>query len=308
MQTPRSVGTHDGSFHADEVTACALLVFYKLVDIDKIIRTREGSALAACEYVCDVGGLYDPASKRFDHHQVSYEGTLSSAGMILIYLQERGLLSGEEYEFFNASLVHGVDEQDNGRVFSPPGSCSFSDIIKFYNPLTSEDGDNTTEAFLEALYFTLGLLEKLHKRFIYNCESRAIVLGLMAKRDAPCMLFERVIPWMETFFSTGGEQHPALFVLFPGGIHWVLRGIPPSFERRMDVRVPFPEEWAGLLGDELKQITGISGAVFCHKGRFVSVWETKKDALAALEQTLKLQGVSHYDNSVRKDYKGGVIF
>ena len=29
---PRSFGTHDGSFHADEVTACALLLLFDLID------------------------------------------------------------------------------------------------------------------------------------------------------------------------------------------------------------------------------------------------------------------------------------
>jgi Uncharacterized conserved protein related to MYG1 family len=82
----RSVGTHDGAFHADEVTACALLVVFDLVDEDKIVRTRDPSKLAECEYVCDVGGEYDPSRKLFDHHQADYVGRLSSAGMILHYL------------------------------------------------------------------------------------------------------------------------------------------------------------------------------------------------------------------------------
>jgi uncharacterized UPF0160 family protein len=43
-----------------------------------------------------------------------------------------------------------------------------------------------------------------------------------------------------------------------------------------------PKEWAGLLEDDLKKVTGIHGAIFCHKGRFISVWETKEDALQAL--------------------------
>ncbi len=32
---PRSVGTHDGTFHADEVTACAFLLLFDLVDSNK---------------------------------------------------------------------------------------------------------------------------------------------------------------------------------------------------------------------------------------------------------------------------------
>jgi uncharacterized UPF0160 family protein len=57
-------------------------------------------------------------------------------------------------------------------------------------------------------------------------------------------------------------------------------------ENNMKVRIPLPLEWAGLLEEDLKKITGIPGAVFCHKGRFISVWETREDALKALKYVL----------------------
>jgi len=34
-------------------------------------------------------------------------------------------------------------------------------------------------------------------------------------------------------------------------------------------------------------VTHIDGAVFCHKGRFISIWETKEDAMKALNQILE---------------------
>jgi uncharacterized UPF0160 family protein len=73
----------------------------------------------------------------------------------------------------------------------------------------------------------------------------------------------------------------------PSGDHWKLRGIPPSLNERMKVRRPLPEQWAGLRDKELRTITGISGAIFCHKGRFISIWETKEDALRALHLAMK---------------------
>ena len=73
----------------------------------------------------------------------------------------------------------------------------------------------------------------------------------------------------------------------PSGKHWKLRAVPPTLEERMKVRYPLPLEWAGLLGEELKRVSGIPGAIFCHKGRFISVWETKEDAMKALQYTLK---------------------
>ena len=101
-----------------------------------------------------------------------------------------------------------------------------------------------------------------------------------------CLIFEQNMPWLEPFFDLDGEEHEALFVIMPSGQHWKLRGIPPSYEDRMKVRVPLPKEWAGLLEEDLKKVSHIDGAVFCHKGRFISVWETKEDALKALEYTL----------------------
>ncbi len=98
------------------------------------------------------------------------------------------------------------------------------------------------------------------------------------------LIFEKAIPWMDTFFELEGERHPAHFVIMPSGKYWKLRGIPPNAEDKMKVRHPLPEEWAGLLEDELRRVSGIEGALFCHKGRFISVWQTKQDAIRALEK------------------------
>src|SRR5579872_4498942 len=100
MPIPRSVGTHDGSFHADEVTACALLLLFDRIDRDKIHRTRNEETLARCDYVCDVGGVYNPEIRRFDHHQNQYQGHYSSAGMVLLYLKERNFIDPHLQEYF----------------------------------------------------------------------------------------------------------------------------------------------------------------------------------------------------------------
>ncbi len=297
MKYPRRVGVHDGTFHADEVTACALLIVFNFVDIDKIVRTRNSALLTECEYVCDVGGVYAPSEKLFDHHQASYQGELSSAGMILEYLKSRGVVSNEEFHFFNNSLVIGVDAHDNGRAPQLPGFCTFSHIIANYNPTSYEASEEDfNRCFQEALHFTVGHLKRLYERYLYNRECRKMVKAAMETKG-PCLFFDRPISWIESFFSLNGKDHPAFFVLMPAKQHWKLRGIPPDYERRMQVRLPLPEEWAGLLGDELKKVSGISGAIFCHKGRFTSVWETKEDALKALKYVLKKEGI-HYEDTL----------
>lgn len=295
-KVPRSLGVHDGIFHADEVTASAFLVLFGLVEKDKILRSRDPAKLARCEFVCDVGGIYDPQKKLFDHHQADYQGDFSSAGMILLYLKEQKFITHDEYQLFNHSLIIGVDAHDNGKVSSEIGICTFSHVIANYTPVTyAADAQEMNAHFFLALDFVIGHLSRLKKRHEYNMACRKIVSLAMARHQV-CLFFDNTLPWQESFFALDGKHHPALFVIMPAGEHWKLRAIPPDNEHRMQVRCPLPEKWAGLLGDQLKKVSGISGAVFCHKGRFTSVWETKEDALLALKFILKQNHIPYEES------------
>lgn len=64
-----TIGTHDGTFHCDEVTACWFLKQLPRYKDAEIVRTRDSSKLGQCDIVVDVGGVYDPKTFRFDHHQ-----------------------------------------------------------------------------------------------------------------------------------------------------------------------------------------------------------------------------------------------
>jgi len=285
-KTPRSFGTHNGTFHADEVTACAFLLLFNLIDQDKIVRTRNPEELSRCEYVCDVGGIYDANRKLFDHHQQDYQGPLSSAGMILLYLHQSGLLSAKEHVFFYDTLVLGVDAQDNGKELYSKGVLTYSHVITNFTPISYDVSAGAQDkAFFEALNFAKSHLERMWKRYQYTNSCREIVAEVMSQGE-DYLVFETSIPWLDAFFELGGAKHPAKFVIMPAGQHWKLRGIPPTLEERMKVRLPLPKEWAGLLEKELRDLTGIEGAIFCHKGRFISVWETREDAFKALKYVL----------------------
>ncbi len=284
---PRSLGTHDGSFHADEVTACSLLLLFDRIDRDKIYRTRDERRIEKCDYVCDVGGRYDPGRRRFDHHQIDYQGGMSSAGMVLLYLKEQGLIEPHLYEYYNRALIMGVDAHDNGVAKLEPGTASFSQVISNFLPIEYDvSAEAMKGAFFQAVDFAIGHLERLKKRHFYTLQCRAAVKKAMIQ-GANALIFEESLPWLENFFDLGGEVHPAQFVIMPSGPHWKLRGIPPSLSERMKVRKQLPEEWAGLHEEDLRKVSGIKGAVFCHKGRFISIWETKEDALKALHLIMR---------------------
>ncbi len=287
MRIPRSFGTHDGSFHADEVTACSLLLLFDRIDRNQIQRTRDPKVLERCDYVCDVGGVYDPSQRRFDHHQVDYQGPLSSAGMILLYLKDQGSIPPHFYDFFNKSLVSGVDAHDNGVARLEPGTTSFSQVVSNFLPIEYEASEEEMQAaFFQAVDFTLGHLKRMQERHNYTLDCRSTVQKKMAE-GGQVLLFDGPIPWIDNFFDLGGEVHPAQFVIMPAGDQWKLRGIPPNLASRMQVRKPLPQKWAGLRDEELSQVSGIPGGIFCHKGRFISIWKTKEDALKALHIALQ---------------------
>lgn len=69
MNPSKIIGTHNGTFHCDEVLACCMLKMLPEYDDAKIVRTRDENVLKTCDIVVDVGGEYEPLSHRYDHHQ-----------------------------------------------------------------------------------------------------------------------------------------------------------------------------------------------------------------------------------------------
>lgn len=291
----KSLGTHDGSFHADETVACALLLLYELVQKDKIYRTRDTNELNQCEYVCDVGGIYDEKLKRFDHHQKEYTGDLSSAGMILLYLKNHGFMDALLYDHFNNCLIKAVDAHDIGKIEAK--GFSFSQIIANFLPIDYNASSKEKDlAFMKAVEFTCAHLRRKQDRFFYTRRCLEKVKKTMESKKK-YLIFDESIPWIDAFFELGGESHPALFIIMPTQSHWKLRAIPPDTNNRMKVRLHLPLEWAGLHADELSAVSKIDGAIFCHKGRFISIWKTKEDAIKALKYVLDKAGVD-YGNSL----------
>ena len=52
-----------------QVLACYMLQQLPEYRDAEIVRSREQAVLDECDIVVDVGGVYDPATHRYDHHQ-----------------------------------------------------------------------------------------------------------------------------------------------------------------------------------------------------------------------------------------------
>ena len=72
------IGTHNGTFHCDEVLACFMLKTLDEYKNAQIVRTRDQSVLDTCHTVVDVGAVFDAEKRRFDHHQRSFTDTMNS--------------------------------------------------------------------------------------------------------------------------------------------------------------------------------------------------------------------------------------
>ena len=88
-----TIGTHNGHFHADEALAVYMLRQLPEYAGAALVRTRDPAALERCHTVVDVGGQYDAARHRYDHHQRTFDTKfpgrdatrLSSAGLIWLH-------------------------------------------------------------------------------------------------------------------------------------------------------------------------------------------------------------------------------
>ena len=126
------IGTHNGTFHADEALAVYLLRLLPEYANSPLVRTRDPAILATCHIVVDVGGVHDDTQKRYDHHQRGFTATfpgratkLSSAGLVYMHFgrailaQLTGLdASSAEitvlHEHVYSTFVEAIDAADNG--------------------------------------------------------------------------------------------------------------------------------------------------------------------------------------------------
>lgn len=140
--------THNGTFHADEITAIALLQVFKPAQYS-IKRLPHQSENLSADYVIDIGREYDNITK-FDHHQ--WEGGKSSAGLIWEYI-------GKEEEYPELSkLIKAVDDNDVG--IQPATQFEYSRLISTYNSQDIHD-DYQLHQFHEAVNFAYKLIQNI---------------------------------------------------------------------------------------------------------------------------------------------------
>ncbi|WP_428390174.1 MYG1 family protein [Lichenicoccus sp.] len=303
------LATHSGKFHCDEVFAHAVLrlaLGLREAGVDyTLLRTRKPELIESADIVWDVGSRFDAEARRFDHHQrgapLRADGTpFSAAGLVwqsygeaavaaLLDAPDHARAIADEIEH---SVVRQIDEIDNG--VSPQGSAAsdtlgLATLIGDFNPSWDDpasSGPNAGDAaFGEATALAQAMLTRRVGSLRARHAAEALVLAAHASgADPRILVLDRGMPWKNAVFA---HALPVLFTVSPASNgNWMIDAMPPepgSFAQRL----PLPEAWAGLQGEDLVAQTGVADAVFVHLRRFVAAARTREGALAMARAALR---------------------
>lgn len=280
--------THGGSFHADEVFATVILSKLKPLCVSRVLQVED---IKPDTIVYDIGG------KEFDHHQTGGNGkredNIKYASCGLIWkrygkelLEKVYNIDKEKQEtllnLIDTDFIKFIDANDNGQIENYKGNCkiiTIATIISYFNP-SWNSSDNQDECFLKAVEFAEIVFDKMVKEEIAKMQAKELVEKAIDEAQNGILKLSKFMPWKEfLLLSTNPKAKQVQFVVFPSNREgYDVYAVPVkigSFENRKS----FPKEWAGLRDEELKKVTKVETAKFCHNGRFLCVADNMQDAM-----------------------------
>lgn len=291
--------THSGGFHADELLSSVVLT--RLFPDARLQRSRDKQLITPApeKIIYDVGGVYDANLQIFDHHQ--RPGPLredaepySSFGLIWAHYGRAFLgamnVPNEDIDSihakFDSKFVLPIDQLDNGviepSVAGPLSILTLPALLGSLKPVfddTSPTADD--DAFFTALPIARSFVEAQIRNLAAKTRAQHIVVEAIEKAGpSPILELPMGMPYRSVLEKM--EADHILFVVHPRGEDWTLGGIKLSgdtFEQRADL----PDAWAGLADEALEKASGVMGAKFCHRARFIAV-ANSRDAILKMAE------------------------
>lgn len=289
-----TVLSHSSKFHPDDIFAVATLLVYLKDKKVKIQRSRDMEVINKADYVVDVGGVYDPKLKRFDHHQIGGAGKRDNgvpyAAFGLVWKEYGQKICGSKYvaDKIDRVLVQPTDSNDNGLQFVETrinGLHPFDigNMVFLFSPSWKEDVD-LDKLFVKLVGYAKKVIERLIIKTKHEEEGRKKVLSLYKKaKDKRVIVLDERYPWEETLM----EFPEPLYVVYKKRVdeNWTIKCVPKNFFN-YENRKKLPLSWAGKSEEDLERVTGIKGSVFCHNVRFMAVAKTKEAVMQMAKQAL----------------------
>lgn len=265
--------THGGKFHADDVFSSALLLYIN----PEIVISRGNKAPEDFD-----GIVFDIGRGRYDHHQkdsrVRENGVPYAAFGLLWEVLGKEILGEELAEKLDESFIQPLDINDNTGEKN-----ELATLIGNFNPPWDAKG-GSDEAFFQAVSVAGMILENKFERYRGNARADQRVEQVLEEHNPKdrILVLPEFIPCQKAL-----AESEIAFVIFPSN-----RGgyciQPQKREYSMNYKCSFPSQWLGLEGEELVKETGLSSAVFCHKGGFLMTVGELEDAKAACKKALEV--------------------
>lgn len=308
------IATHSGKFHADDVWAVTVLdiVFPGCT----LIRTRDPQKILEADFAVDVGGIWDPQTGRFDHHQKGFDGArpsgvvYASAGLAwkeygarcVARIAERLTgydISAEQAQqiasAIDSDLVQYLDMSDTGAGRNAPGSYGLSAVISGFNPTWIDDqeaGSTGTaeklrlEQFRRAMEFVEDILINAVKYRVGSMRAIERVRQSERLEDGRLLFLKNgALPWSSVVRN---EMPKVLFVISYDLTEqrYMLHTVPATIDT-FEARKDLPESWSGLRDKELAAVTGVPDAIFCHNNLFIAAAKSFEGILKMARMALE---------------------
>ena len=284
-----TIVTHSGSFHPDDVFAVATLQLVLRDQDVHIVRSRDESVISTCEWIVDVGGVYDPEVQRFDHHQPGApvrENGIPYAAFGLIWQHVGTKLCGsvEVAAKLEEQLVQPIDAGDNGINLYTINEYKVKpyelyQVVHLFAPPWGTGGSKD-EAFLKAVGWAQGLLEQaINQQRAFVAMEEIVEHTYQTSSDKQILVFDVPVP------AVAAVPYPEVMVVVcpddtEASSNWTVTTVRKEYDS-FEPRAKFPAAWAGLHDEALEAVSSIEGAGFCHKARFFFVAKSKSVALRA---------------------------
>lgn len=288
----KKVGTHNGTFHADDVLAYVILD--ELYGPLELVRSRDKELLATCDLVFDVGG------GKYDHHTNDKEYRennipYAAAGLVWrdfgkLLLKKKGIVEAyieKVFTYIDEQYIQGLDAVDNGVRFTREVIVPElpSDIHRF-NPKWNAN-ENEQEQFDKAVEFARTSFLNVIKDQNSKVAAISVIEKAYGDRSQREILFlEQHCPWHSALLEVD-QKEEVLFVIYKDHRKGYLIQVVPVHENTFEARKDLPEEWAGKEEEELNKIIGIDDAIFAHPARFIAGAKSKESILKMAKLALE---------------------
>jgi uncharacterized UPF0160 family protein len=287
------IGSHSGNFHADDVFAVAALSI--LHPNYQILRSRDPKVWSQCDYLVDVGGVYEHENCIYDHHfrnGPTYNDGLkmSSIGLIWKHYGREICQSQTLADRVCQKIIRTLDAHDNGLTLTQKiegipnvNEVSISTIISAMNPPNLK---NVDKVFAQEVCKARDILQAyIANAKKWQASREEVLLALKGAGESQYLEVSENCNWMEHLL-TADQKKQILFVLYPSDGKWYSRTVSVS-KGSFESRKNFPQSWAGLRDDEFSKEAGISDGVFCHHACFICGSYSKESTIKLIQQAIK---------------------